>query len=486
MVGSGVVDLGTIGVMPLSRIPTVEDITLEGYASTFSHANETGAPGYYSVFLQTPSVKVEVTATEQVAVHRYTYPSSGTPRVVLFPVSYAIDASAAAQGEVFVNTKANEVHGWMLLKGSLSARFGGYKSYFSAKFPVGFTAFGTWNGNALKPNSNKQNGTKTGDLLNIGAYVAVGSGTAPLEFTVGLSSISVAQARQNIASQVGNPARAFSSVLAETQQLWESQLSRITIQSTTAPADEMSKFYTALYHTLAAPTLFSESGGVYLGFDSKVHNVAEKPGQTNYYTDMSIWDVHRTEFPWLNIFRPDVMSDVVQSLLRMYEQGGELPRWPFLNGYTGCMIGTHSIIVIVDSFLKNVTNGLNVQEAYAAMVSAATQPQKYAGRDDLQGYLSRGWVAYDVSKTSAPETMEYAFDDATLGVFASAIGQNQDAAIFAKRGLNYRNVWAPQQQHMCGRLANGQFSCPLSWLYTFDEHYVEGDGEQVRAKIKGV
>lgn len=482
MVGSGIVDLGTIGVMPLARLPTVADITLEGYASTFSHANESGSPGYYSVFLQTPAVRVEVTATEQAAVHRYTYSGPTSPRVVLFPISHAIEAAAAAQAEIFVNTKGNEVHGWMLLKGGLSGRFGGYKSFFSAKFSSPFTSYGTWSGSSLSAGTTKTNGTKPSGsaVLNLGAYIAVGSGSSPLEFTIGISSISVDQARLNIAKQVGNPARSFSAVWAETQQIWESQLSRISIQTSTSPQEELIKFYSALYHTLAAPTLFSESGGSYLGFDNKVHNVAEKPGQVNYYTDMSIWDVHRTEFPWLNIFRPDVMSDVVQSLLRMYEQGGELPRWPFLNGYTGCMIGTHAIIVIVDAFLKNVTNGLDINEAYTAMVSAATQPQKYAGRDDLQGYLSRGWVAFDVNTISASETMEYAYDDATLGNFAAAIGQTTDAAVFSKRGLNYKNVWDSQQQHMCGRLANGQFNCPLSYLYTFDERYVEGDGEQWR------
>lgn len=165
----------------------------------------------------------------------------------------------------------------------------------------------------------------------------------------------------------------------------------------------------------------------------------------------------------------------------MYEQGGELPRWPFLNGYTGCMIGTHSIIIIVDSYLKNITSPkMDIAEVYEAMVAAATKPQRFAGRADLQGYLSRGWVAFDVSKTSCSETLEYAYDDYVLSLFASAIGRQQDAETFLARGRNYQNVWNPATTHMCARERGGKFNCPISYLYTFDERYVEGDGEHWR------
>jgi len=119
--------------------------------------------------------------------------------------------------------------------------------------------------------------------------------------------------------------------------MWEDALSIATIQ--TSNSDDLVKFYTALYRTLSSPTIFNEAGGHYLGFDKQLHTLPNN--MQNYYTDMSIWDVHRTQFPWLALIRPNVMSDIVNSLLLMYEQGGDLPRWPFANGYTSAMIGTH-------------------------------------------------------------------------------------------------------------------------------------------------
>jgi putative alpha-1,2-mannosidase len=289
------------------------------------------------------------------------------------PFSHTLDAGAAQAASIQVNVEKREVSGSVLDMGGMTGRFGGYTTYFVAKFNQPLANWGTWNGNAITWSGNSANATRTSDsIMNLGAYVgwSAASGVNSVEFTVGLSSISVDQARLNIDLEVGS--KDFNAVLSETQAIWEAQLSRIQVVDpiykedvvkfySVSIHDPAHKFFTnvdfqAAYHSLCSPTLFSEPqrSGVpqYLGFDRKTHDVAA--GQKGYFTDMSIWDVHRTQFPWLVLYQPQVMQDVVSSLLQMYQQGGSLPRWPFLNGYTSAMIGTHGIVVIADAYLKGL------------------------------------------------------------------------------------------------------------------------------------
>lgn len=164
------------------------------------------------------------------------------------------------------------------------------------------------------------------------------------------------------------------------------------------------KFFSSFYRTLLAPTIFNEAGGLYLGFDGQIHSLS--PNQSNYYTDMSIWDVHRTEFPWLAFMFPDIMSDIVRSLVEMYEQGGDLPRWPLANGYTGCMFGNHADVVISDAYFKGITN-FDVHKAYEGMKLASTTQRKHNSRADLQDWLTKGYVAFEQEKSGCVLTLAY-------------------------------------------------------------------------------
>jgi predicted alpha-1,2-mannosidase len=298
-----------------------------------------------------------------------------------------------------------------------------------------------------------------------------------IEFSLGISTISIEQASINIDLQTQS--HNFAAVLAKAESDWENVLSTVTIYpSDSISRDDLVQFYSSMYRTHMAPTSFEEwpsvsaSQPVYMGFDRQVHTLPI--GMKRYYSDMSIWDTHRTEMPWLALLDPHRASDMANSLLLMYKEGGDLPRWPMADGYTDCMIGTHAIVILVDSYLKGASFDINT--AYGAMVQAATKQQAHAGRTDIEHYLTKGYVSFEASSKSAPETLEYAYDDWALGNFASKVmGLPEDAKLFFNRSENYRNVWAPDQQFFCARSSNGTFDCPITWLNVFDNTYVEGD-----------
>jgi predicted alpha-1,2-mannosidase len=344
----------------------------------------------------------------------------------------------------------------------------GYINYFVASFKNKIVDFGTWQHTNIYANRSAANGT------DIGGYVALRTDTSnTVEFFVGLSSISIEQARINLYAEIRG--RNFDQIKNETQAIWEKTLSVIEISS----ADELNlvKFYTALYHALLAPTMFDEVGGVYLGFDKKVHTL--DANQRHFYTDMSIWDVHRTEYPFLGLIYPNLLSDIVKSLLSVYQQVGFLPRWPFANGETDCMEGTHAIIIIVDAFMRGIRD-FDLNLAYKAMKQSATQQQPHAGRTGLEEYIKQGYVPYEISKQGAVLTQSYSYDDWALSNYASALGNAADAQMFFNRSRNYKNVWHPEYKFFCPKTSSGKWECPLIWTNVFDERYVEGDAWHYR------
>eukprot|EP01112_Ceratiomyxa_fruticulosa_P018977 TRINITY_DN6143_c1_g1_i1.p1 TRINITY_DN6143_c1_g1~~TRINITY_DN6143_c1_g1_i1.p1 ORF type:complete len:764 (-),score=125.90 TRINITY_DN6143_c1_g1_i1:103-2394(-) len=475
MVGSGVLDYGTIGVMPIAAQPTGQIISDFGFKDKFNHEYENAFPGYYSVLLLTSEIFVELTATTHVGIHRYTFTKPNSPINVLFPVSYTLTPDACTKSSVFINLtqNANEVSGWVMNEGSLSNRFGGVMTYFVALFPQNFKTFGVWNDGKVFNNERVANGT------NIGAFVGFGnvgsSGNVTIEFKVGISFISVDQARVNLYAEAPGSVN-FDTVLKQTQQSWVNLLSLVEVDPATTSQDNLVKFYSALYHTYQAPTTFSEVGGYYLGFDSKVHVVNESH---LYYTDMSIWDDFRTEYPWLALTQPLVMTDIVRSLLLMYQQGGDLPRWPLANGYTGCMIGEHADIVIADAYFKGLTN-FDVQLAYKAVRQSATTQQVHASRVDIQDWINLGYISYEKDGHAVCDTLSYSVDDWAVGNLAQALGYLNDSALFLNRSKNYRNVWNEQEQFFCPRDSNGKWECPLVKINVWDERYVEGDAWHYR------
>jgi predicted alpha-1,2-mannosidase len=477
MVGSGALDYGNIGVMPvkvsLSDLGKDKFLLNYNYKSHFSHDREHAEPGYYSVDLDRYNIKVELTATKFVGVHRYTFPTDSTPdqRFVLFDLAHSLDPKSIIASNISISDSA--ITGFVRNSGSLSKRFGGVNIYLSAMFDSKFTKFGTWDGNAnIYQNATFANGT------TIGAYF--GGFTSPtVTLYLAISFVSVEQANLNLKQQL---CAKFDDIKQSAQAEWRSELSRIKISPATS-RDNLVKFYTAYYHAILTPTLFSDPNGLYLGFDNKIHTLNQN--QNGFYSDMSIWDVHRTQMPFLSLMYPDRMSDIVRSLIQMVEQGGYLPRWPMANGYTNCMLGTHATVIITDAFLKKVGKFTDreIAIAYDGMIRAATKTQPHASRSNVEDYIRLGYVPFEKEHKSATHTVEYAYDDYILGLFIDKIiGNSTEAKVFMDRGKNYRNVFNKESQFICPKTTDGKWHCPWGpeYLNVFDSRYVEGDAWHYR------
>lgn len=454
MVGAGVADLGNIGVMPTSAALSNKLVTNYGFRSRFSHDHESASPGYYSVLLLDPGVLVELTATLQGAVHRYSFPASGE-RNVLFYISHTVADKACVASSVEVDVTNQLVTGWILNAGGLSGRSpaGGLKQYFVARFNESFVGSGTWSSGTLSANTANATGT------DVGAYVSFGSAVRGVELYVGISIISIEQAAVNLLSQIP-PGTSFDEVLAWAQADWVALLGRLQVSDASAARSDLVMLYTAFYHSHLAPTTYSESGSVYLGFDFAVHELAPLETRArSYYSDMSIWDVFRTQMPLLMLSQGSRVADIVHSLVLMLEQGGDIPRWPLANFYTDCMTGDHANLIIAEAYAKGIRD-FNVTQAYAGMYAQATSAQPHAGRADIADYIRLGWVCSDVVSNAASLTLEYCADDWALSLLAGMLGNDADAELFGGRAFNnFKNIWNEERGIFCGKTCAGAWDC---------------------------
>ena len=497
-VGAGVPDYGTTGVMPIAEAPTRELFTGKyPFREKFSHETEIAQPGYYSAILDQSNITIELTATSHVGVHRYTYNHGFGVRyqdkIIAFQSSYTLKEGGCGGSSLYINTSSSvqEVNGWVHNNGGLSARFGGMIVYFVAQFNTEFESFGVWNdtGDILQ-SINQINGTSSG------GYIVFPKHTKSVEMYLGISFLSIDQARINLNYELGEQGssqRSFDQVHSNATNIWTNILNTVQINDPNVSSQNLTVFYSALYHSYLSPTLFSEIGNVYLGFDDQEHklpcNYTQQPyvysptsestiNNCAYYTDMSIWDTYRTEFPWLTLMQPYVMRDIAQSLVYMYEQGGDLPRWPMANGYTNCMIGTHADIVLADAATKNIP--FDYETAYAGMYQGATEQQQYAGKSGIEYYMDLGYVPCDVDTNGCSETLEYSYDDWSCLIMAEFLGKTNDIQLFQNRSQNYRTQWSSDIGFMCPRYTNGTFNCPKSVVYPWDDRYTEGNAWQWR------
>ena len=306
----------------------------------------------------------------------------------------------------------------------------------------------------------------------IGGYIDFGSaGDDPVELALAISLIDETQARTNLVRQVGR--RGFDQVREETQALWRDALSAVEIEGGTD--DQRIIFRSALYHTQLAPTELSESGGRYMGFDRRPH---EAEGWA-YHSDLSLWDTFRTLHPLLVLIAPERQRDIVRAMVAMYEEGGDLPKWAFMIGYTGGMIGSHADVVIADTHLKGITD-FDVATAYQGMREHAMGPRPNAGRGGIEHYIDRGYCPNGLVGAGTSRTCEFAYDDWAIANLAQVLGQQSDHDLFMERSRNYRNVRDSETRFFRGRKADGSWVKPLRPTWVFDEQFIEGDAWQWR------
>jgi len=466
LVGTGAADQGNVRLMPVARVDETT-VTDDGYRSAFSHEDEEASVGYYRVLLEETGIQAELAALKRVALHRYTFPAdTGSPGVVV-DVTASIIPGEATQGEVFLDPAGRVIAGSVVQRGSLSGRFGGLHTYFVVRFSEPFAGYG------IVENDRIQNGETHGAGDDLGAFASFDPGSCSpgetscrVQADVALSYISVEQARKNLQEETAGID--FQGAVETNRQAWRRKLDVIEVTGGTETQRRI--FYTALHNAYMMPTLFTESDGVYTGFDGLSH-AAE--GFT-YYTDMSLWDTFRTLHPLMALIDPDRARDFVVSLVRMLEQGGDLPKWPMGRGYTGCMIGTHADSVIAEAWIKGIRD-FDVETAYQGMRRHATGPVPNAGRSDMEHYTSLGYCTTDHTSKAPSRTVEYAYDDYCIGVLARELGYEEDAALFLQRAGNYAHLWDPETQFLRGRDSAGKWYTPFLPEWPFAEEYVEGD-----------
>ncbi len=455
--GTGIGDLGDVLMMPytgdIKTNPGSQTDPTSGYGSHYSHTRETARPGYYAVQLDDRNIQVELTATERVGIHRYTFPAGKTARVVV-DLQQGIGWDAPV--ETFIRQKdAYTLEGYRFSKGWAEDQ----RLWFAIRSNVPFKDFNVFDGDAIQPGKELK-AVKTKGVMSFAAN------TKQVTLKVGISPVSSENALANITAEA--PGWDFNQLVQSANAKWNKQLAKINVQSTDESAKRV--FYTALYHTMIGPALFNDHDGTYRGTDKKVYT---KPGFDNY-TVFSLWDTYRSAGPLSTLIHPERMSSFVNSLLAIYQQQGKLPIWPLMGSETNCMVGYHAVPIIADAFLKGY-KGFDAAAALDAMKVSST-------RDDLGvNYVKeRGYIPSDKEYESVSKAMEYAIDDWCIAAMAKKMGRMDDYQTYAKRAAYYKNYFDSTIKFVRPRMSDGSFKTPYDPFQSKHEKgdFTEGNGWQ--------
>ena len=431
-----------------------EDKPKDAYASFYSKETEVVKPGYYSVKLDDYNIKVELTATERVGMHRYTFPESDKARVI-------IDLSEG-NSDVSVDTYIRQINdsifeGYRFSKGWAADQ----REYFTLILSKPITNFAVYNGND-KIDGNEVKGQFAKGFLEFKTIK-----DEVIQVKMGISPVSSKNAMANIEAEI--PHWDFDKVVASADTKWNEQLSKIVIET-----EDISKkriFYTAMYHTMIAPNLYSDVNGEYRGTDKKVY---PDPGFTNY-TLFSLWDTYRAAHPLYTLIQPERVSDMINSMLLIFDQQGKLPVWHLRGNETNTMPGYSAIPVIVDACLKDF-EGIDMEKAYNAIKTTATGDFE-PGVKDLMEF---GYIPADHGPESVASSMEYAISDWAISKLAEKLKKTEDATYFAKRAKAYAQYFDKETRFMRGKLADGSWRTPfdpVSALHRVND-YCEGNAWQ--------
>lgn len=453
--GTGAGDLYDISFMPVT-LPYKEADAPLGIHSLFSHDEETASAGYYQVRLKDYNINVELTATERCGIQRYTFPEADAAIFLNLRKAMNWDFTNDTRIEVVDSVT---IQGYRFSDGWARDQH----IYFRTRFSKPFASVQLDTATVIK--DDKRIGSSA--IARFDFHTSAGE---QILVTTAISGVSMEGAARNLAAEA--PADDFDKYLAVTRKNWNEQLSKVEIKSN--DIDEKVKFYTALYHSMLAPTIYSDMDGAYYGPDKQVH---QADGWTNYST-FSLWDTYRAAHPLYTYIEPQRVNDMVKSFLAFSKQNGRLPVWNFYGSETDMMIGYHAVPVIVDAYLKGIGD-FDPKKALAACVATANIDE-YRG---IGLYKKYGYVPYDVTdhynseNWSLSKTLEYAYDDYCIARMAEKLGEKQIADEFYKRSRNYKNVYNSQTTFMQPRNNKGSFIEDFS-PDDYTPHICESNGWQ--------
>ncbi|MEP7164024.1 MAG: GH92 family glycosyl hydrolase [Ferruginibacter sp.] len=446
--GTGVSDYGDILLMPMNGIPSADN---KIYGSLFSHKNEKAAAGYYSVLLADDKIQAEFTATERVGFHHYTFLSGKTNNIILDLKhrDQVIESSLAIEDSVTIS-------GLRRSKAWANNQY----VFFVMKFSKPIIHNGIWQDDSLFDN------LKASVSKNIKAYFQFDlSASKDIYVKVAISPVSVEGAKKNLEREM--PGWDFEEVKTNATKKWDAELAKIEVKST--DIDKLKIFYTALYHTAIVPNINMDVDGQYRGRDDKIHTAE---GFT-YYSVFSLWDTYRGAHPLYTIIDRARTLDYIKTFLAQYQQGGRLPVWELASCETDCMIGYHSVPVIVDAYMKGISD-FDTKLAIEAMEKSATWDHL-----GLPAYIKNGLIEASDEHESVSKTLEYAYDDWCISLFAGMTGNKAAYDEYSKRAQFYKNVLDTKTGFMRARKngdwvnpfdpreVNNYFTEANSWQYSF-------------------
>jgi predicted alpha-1,2-mannosidase len=445
--GTGIGDLGDIVFMPVSDSydPEVDADSAYNWKSTYSHARETVEAGFYSLHIDRYNIDAELTTSERVGFHKYNFNEDGNSHLI-------IDLQYGTGWDMLTDGALEQVDDFTL-KGQRFSR--GWANDQRVFF---YTTFSKEIANFQILKENERQGTVTA-LIEF-------EGNGELLAKTALSPVSTDGAKANLEAEINH--WNFTQVRNRAKEKWNDELSKIKIEAD-YPAGKRT-FYTALYHTMIAPSLFNDVNGDYRGADREIH---QNPGHETY-TTLSLWDTYRAAHPLFTLVQQERVNDFINTMLNIYEQQGKLPIWHLHGNETNTMVGYSAVPVIADAYFKGF-RGFDAELAFEAMKTSALLDER--GLDYVK---SRGFIPADSQVESVARAMEYAISDWAIAAMAKNMGKTEEAERFSKRAKYYQNYFNEPTGFMRGKLSDESWRSPfnpISSQHRTDD-YCEGNAWQ--------
>ncbi|MDD6101466.1 MAG: GH92 family glycosyl hydrolase [bacterium] len=469
--GTGIGDLGDVALLPFSGEDSIKPV------ATFRKETEKATPGYYAVHLDNFGVDAELTTTDRVGFHKYTY-ADPKERKVMLDLGHVLQPNwghkIVDNEYLFVNDST--VEGTIKTQGWAHFHSVSYRITFSEKIETVYQFV---------------DGVKRADSLflrintdkDLKFHYKFAEKAAPLYAKVALSVVDPEGAEKNMAAEL--PGWDFEAIRKEAADQWNEALNQIQID--TFDPTILTNFYTALYHTMIAPFAYQDVDGRYLGMDKQVHQA--QPGYVNYSV-FSLWDTFRAFHPLMTLIQPKMATAWGKTLVQGYHEGGILPKWPLASSYTGCMVGYPATSVLADLICKNLAEGDMAEWAEAAERSSVYREdlaEKFKGTRELD-LITRhpyykekyGFVPADSLPESVSWGLEMAYFDWCVAQIAAKAGKQEVADAYMKRASYYQRYLDPETKMMRGVMGDGSFRTPFNPRYSshMKSDYTEGNAFQ--------
>ena len=469
--GTGIGDLGDVALLPFSGEDSIKPV------ATFRKETEKATPGYYAVHLDNFGVDAELTTTDRVGFHKYTY-ADPKERKVMLDLGHVLQPNwghkIVDNEYLFVNDST--VEGTIKTQGWAHFHSVSYRITFSEKIETVYQFV---------------DGVKRADSLflrintdkDLKFHYKFAEKAAPLYAKVALSVVDPEGAEKNMAAEL--PGWDFEAIRKEAADQWNEALNQIQID--TFDPTILTNFYTALYHTMIAPFAYQDVDGRYLGMDKQVHQA--QPGYVNYSV-FSLWDTFRAFHPLMTLIQPQMATAWGKTLVQGYREGGILPKWPLASSYTGCMVGYPATSVLADLICKNLAEGDMAEWAEAAERSSVYREdlaEKFKGTRELD-LITRhpyykekyGFVPADSLPESVSWGLEMAYFDWCVAQIAAKAGKQEVADAYMKRASYYQRYLDPETKMMRGVMGDGSFRTPFNPRYSshMKSDYTEGNAFQ--------